>query len=82
MHGIRDELASAVGDDSLEVAFWLPERGEYVDADGVAFPVPEDGPERAVTPIEYEGEPLAVLVHDPTLREEPPLALVASSEQS
>jgi signal transduction histidine kinase len=73
VHGIRDELASALGDQSLEVAFWLPERGEYVDAAGVAFPVPEDGPHRAVTPIEYEGEPLAVLVHDPTLRDEPAL---------
>jgi signal transduction histidine kinase len=81
VHGIRDELASAVGDDSLEVAFWLPERGEYVDAAGVAFSVPEDGPQRAVTPIEYEGEPLAVLVHDPTLREEPMLveAVVAAA---
>ncbi len=35
--------------------------------------MPEDGPERAVTLIEHEGEPLAVLVHDPTLREEPKL---------
>jgi signal transduction histidine kinase len=81
VHGIRDELASALGDDSLEVAFWLPERGEYVDAAGVAISVPEDGPQRAVTPIEYEGEPLAVLVHDPTLREEPMLveAVVAAA---
>ncbi len=73
VHGIRDELANALGDQSLEVAFWLPERGEYVDAAGVTFSVPEDGPQRAVTPIEYEGEPLAVLVHDPTLRDEPML---------
>ena len=81
LHGIRDELAKAVGDPSVEVAFWLPERGEYVDADGVAFSVPEDGPQRAVTPIEYEGDPLAVLVHDPTLRDEPMLveAVVAAA---
>ena len=73
VHEIRGELANALGDQSLEVAFWLPERGEYVDAAGVACAVPEDGPHRAVTPIEYESEPLAVLVHDPTLRDEPAL---------
>jgi signal transduction histidine kinase len=52
---------------------WLPERGEFVDADGRAFAVPEDGPVRAVTRLEQDGEPLAVLVHDPTLRDEPKL---------
>jgi signal transduction histidine kinase len=67
---LRDELARALGDPTLEVAFWLPERREFVDSDGRAFAVPEDGPRRAVTRLEQEGEPLAVLVHDPTLREE------------
>ena len=70
---LRDELARALEDPTLEVGFWLPERGEFVDADGRTFTVPEDGPARAVTRLEQEGEPLAVLVHDPTLREEPKL---------
>ena len=73
---IRDELARALGDESLQVAFWLPERNCYVDGAGAVLAVPEDGAHRAVTPIEYEGEPLAVLVHDPSLRDEP--ALVAA----
>jgi signal transduction histidine kinase len=70
---LRDELARALEDPTLEVAFWLPERGEFVDSSGRVFPVPEDGPSRAVTRLEQDGEPLAVLVHDPTLREEPKL---------
>ncbi len=70
---LRDELARALEDPTLEVAFWLPERREFVDADGRSCVVPEDGPKRAVTRLEQEGEPLAVLVHDPTLREEPKL---------
>jgi signal transduction histidine kinase len=70
---LRDELAMALEDPTLEVGLWLPEQREYVDADGAAIEVPEDGPERAVTLIEHEGEPLAVLVHDPTLRDEPKL---------
>jgi signal transduction histidine kinase len=70
---LRDELARALEDPTLEVAFWLPERGEFVDASGRVFEVPEDGPSRAVTRLEQDGEHLAVLVHDPTLREEPKL---------
>ena len=70
---LRDELARALEDPTLEVAFWLPERREFVDASGKVFDVPEDGPSRAVTRLEQDGEPLAVLIHDPTLREEPKL---------
>ncbi len=71
--GIRDELATALQDPTLELGLWLPERVEYVDASGVSFSVPEDGRGRAVTRIEHEGEPLAVLVHDSSLRDEPKL---------
>ena len=71
--GIRDALARALGDPTLDVAFWLPERREFVDVDGRAVMVPPDGPERAVTQLEQGGEPLAALIHDPTLRDEPQL---------
>jgi signal transduction histidine kinase len=71
--GIRDELAAALDDPTLELGLWLPERNEYVDASGSSFSVPDDGPRHAVTRIEHEGEPLAVLVHDPTLLDEPKL---------
>ena len=33
---VRDALADALGDPSLDVAYWLPERG-YVDRDGHAL---------------------------------------------
>jgi len=71
--GLRDELARALEDPTLELGLWLPDRRLYVDAAGRALDVPEDGPKRGVTWIEHEGEPLAVLVHDPTLRDEPKL---------
>ncbi len=71
--GIRDELADALDDPTLELGLWLPERDAYVDASGASFAVPDDGPRRAVTWIEHEGEPLAVLAHDPSLRDEPKL---------
>ena len=71
--GLREELARALGDPTLELGLWLPERHEYVDAEGQSVAVPEESDERAVTRIENEGEPLAVLIHDPTLLDEPRL---------
>jgi signal transduction histidine kinase len=71
--GIRDELAQALNDPTLELGLWLPEHEEYVDAAGRTFVVPEDGPTRAVTWVEHEGRPLAVIAHDPSLRDEPKL---------
>ena len=70
---LRRALARAVGDPSLELAFWLSERGEYVDAEGNAVTLPEPGPRRAVTPLEHDGEPIAAIVHDPGLLEDPRL---------
>jgi signal transduction histidine kinase len=71
--GLRDEIALALEDPTLEVGLWIPDRGVYVDSGGADLAVPEEDGERAVTLIEHEGAPLAVLVHDPTLREEPKL---------
>ena len=77
--GIRDALARALDDPSLEVAFWLPERSEFVDADGRPVALPEDGAERAVTRLEHDGHTLAALVHDASLREEPQLVKAAGA---
>ena len=77
--GIRDELAEALDDRSLDVLFWLPERGEYVDARGEAASLPEGDPARAVTRLEHDGAPLAALVHDPSLLDEPELVAAAGA---
>jgi signal transduction histidine kinase len=71
--GLRDELARALDDRSLELAFWLPDRREFVDGTGRPVELPPDRPHRAVTRLEHEGEPLAALVHDPSVLDEPRL---------
>ena len=71
--GIRDELAQALGDPTLALFFWLPERGQYADADGHPVTIPSGDPDRAVTLLASHGEPLAALVHDPSLADEPEL---------
>jgi signal transduction histidine kinase len=66
-------VARALGDPTLDVAFWMPARRGYVDAQGQPYEVPQPDARRAVTPITHEGEPVAVLVHDPALLQEPKL---------
>ena len=78
-HGLRDALARGLDDPSLEVAFWLPGRREFVDVAGQAVTLPEDGDERAVTRLEHDREPLAALIHDRSLLEEPELVQAAAA---
>ena len=77
-HALRDVLARTLGDETLELAFWLPERRAYVDADGNAVDLPET-PDRTVTPLEHDGRRIAALIHDPSLDEEPQLVEAAGA---
>ena len=61
---LRDELARALGDPSLQVGYWLPESAAFLDAAGRPLAVPGPGSGRAATVVERDGQPLAVLVHD------------------
>jgi signal transduction histidine kinase len=69
---VRDALAHALGDPSLEVAYRAD--GGWVDARGQPVVLPPEGAGRAVTPIERDGTPVAVLVHDPEVLGDPGVA--------
>ena len=64
------ELARALGDETLTLAFWLPERGRYVDSTGQEVALPAIGSGRTVTPVERDGERIAAIIHDASLTEE------------
>jgi signal transduction histidine kinase len=68
--GLRDSLARALDDPSLELALALPGRRGFVDDSGRPVRLPENDPRRAVTTVEHDGEVIAALVHDPSLLEE------------
>ncbi|HST65787.1 MAG TPA: histidine kinase [Mycobacteriales bacterium] len=71
---LRDLIARALRDDSLTVAYWLPGRGGWADGHGDPVTLPATGdPRRTVTVLEQRGEPLAALMYDPSLAEEPEL---------
>lgn len=67
---LRQALARALGDPTLELGFWSQDLGTYVTADGQTLELPESDPRRDVTQIDYGGQRQAVLVHDPALRED------------
>jgi signal transduction histidine kinase len=71
---LRDELARALDDPSLELAFWLHEPATYVDAHGRPVDLPDEwDPARAVTVVEREGVRVAAMIHDRSLCDDPAL---------
>lgn len=69
---VRDALARTLHDPSLELAYWNPASGGYVDEAGRAVVV-APSPGRATTVVEHAGARLAVLTHDPSLDDDPAL---------
>jgi signal transduction histidine kinase len=77
---LRDALANALGDPSLQVAYWAPSQDRFVDAAGEPMVLPDDGTGQAVTMLERGGVQEAAIIHDAILLEEPGLiASVASA---
>ncbi|HET8743951.1 MAG TPA: histidine kinase [Gaiella sp.] len=66
---LRDALARALGDPSLDVAYWFPNGDRYVDRDGQRVRLPAPGAGRTATVVERDGQPIAALVHDAALAE-------------
>ena len=64
---VQPALARAIGDSTLELALWIPDRGEFVDEAGGPIDTSAIPPGRALTAIGAPGEPLAALIHDERL---------------
>jgi signal transduction histidine kinase len=69
---LRDALARALGDQSLTLAYWLPDFRTYVDLDGRRVVLTEEAG-RTTTVIERNGARVAALQHDSALIDEPEL---------
>jgi signal transduction histidine kinase len=64
---LRAALAAALGDPSLELAYWYPAENHYVRSDGRAIELPAPDSGRSSTLVERDGQPIAALLHDPAL---------------
>ena len=73
---LRDTLAAALGDPGIEVLYPRGS-GQLIDADG--RPAEPPAPDRAVARIARGERPLALVLHDPALVNEPELARALGS---
>jgi signal transduction histidine kinase len=64
---LRAALSTALGDPSLELAYWFPAEGRYVTGDGRPVEVPGADSSRRSTFVQRDGTPIAMLLHDPAL---------------
>ena len=76
---IRDALARTFHDRTLEVAYWVPSQQGYVDADGRPLTLPPEGTDRSVTFLERAGQPVAALIHDVAVDNNPELVEAAAA---
>ncbi len=70
---VQEGLRQALRDKTAQVAYWYGEGGHYVDVDGNRFELPPDTRQRVVTRLDYADDPVAAIVHDAALLEEPEL---------
>jgi signal transduction histidine kinase len=76
---VREMLAERLGDRSLNIAYWLPDRDIFVDERGHPVDLPASGSGRAWTAVEREGNRVAAIVHDAELDATPELVHAAAS---
>ena len=68
---LQAALGRTLGDPTLVLAYRLPESRGYADADGRPVLVPPVEPDQASVAIEREGQPVAALVYDAALDDDP-----------
>jgi signal transduction histidine kinase len=76
---VRELLAERLGDRSLTIAYWLPQRGIFVDDGGRQVKLPAPGSGRTWTAVEHDGTRVAAIVHDAELDASPELVTAAAS---
>ena len=76
---LQGPISRALGDPTLELAYWIPKAEAWADANGRLRPGFGDQPGRALTVIEHESGKIAALAHDSSLDEEPELVEAVSA---
>jgi signal transduction histidine kinase len=76
---VRELLAESLGDHSVAIAYWLPDRAMFVDETGRRVELPHPASGRTWTTVEREGRPVAAIVHDAALDTSSELVQAAAS---
>jgi signal transduction histidine kinase len=70
---LRDALRHAIGDPALELAYWLPERDGFADADGRRIVLPSAAGRRLSAGVELDGRLVGAIIYDGALVDDPDL---------
>ena len=76
---VREMLAESLGDRTLSIAYWLSDRGTFVDESGRQVELPAPGSGRAWTAVERDGHRVAAIIHDAALDTGPELVNAAAA---
>ena len=79
---VREMLAASLGDRSVTIAYWLPDREAFVDEAGRRVDLPAAGSGRAWTAVERDGRRVAAIVHDAALDTSRELVQAAAAASS
>ena len=76
---VREALAERLGDRTLAIAYWLPEKELFVDECGRPVTLPEPGMAKSWTAVEHRGRRVAAIIHDAELQARPELVEAAAA---
>jgi signal transduction histidine kinase len=76
---LRAAVARALGDPTVEIAYWLPEQRRYVDLEGRPLVLPRGEERRVATLVDREGRRVAAILHDEALSDDPELLRAVSA---
>jgi signal transduction histidine kinase len=79
---VREMLAESLGDHTVSIAYWLPDRERFVDEFGRPVELPEPGTGRAWTAVDRDGRRVAAIIHDASLDTSPELVMAAAAASS
>ena len=79
---VREMLAESLGDRTVTVVYWLPDREAFVDEQGRPVELPQPGSGRAWTAVDRDGRRLAAIIHDAALDTSPELVMAAAAASS
>ena len=76
---LREALADALGDPTLQLVYWRPSAGHYVTFAGHRADVPQTGSGRTVAEVERDGKRVGAIVYDGALGDDPSLVRAAAA---
>ena len=79
---LRDALADALGDPSLDLVYWSQQRQAWVDDEGHTLPEPIAKGGKAATFVEHGRKRVAALLHDRTLADQRELVAAVAATAS